>query len=81
MMNYYVYILQSIKNPDRHYIGRTTDIEKRLKKHNEGGSPYTSQYKPWKLQTTITFTEKQKAIDFEIHLKSHSGRAFSKKHF
>ena len=34
-MYYYVYILQSIPSPDKTYIGFTTDLENRLKKHNE----------------------------------------------
>jgi predicted GIY-YIG superfamily endonuclease len=45
-MDYYVYILQSIDYPDNYYIGFSTDINKRLNKHNEGGDKYTSKYKP-----------------------------------
>lgn len=80
-MFYYVYILQSIKYPEHYYVGCTLDIHRRLKKHNEGGSVYTSNYKPCKLNTAIAFNDKHKAYRFEKYLKSHSGRAFSKKHF
>ena len=80
-MYYYVYIIQSINFPDQTYIGITKDLEARLAKHNEGGSPHTSKYKPWKLKVAVMFTDKQKAYAFEKYLKSHSGRAFTSKHF
>lgn len=80
-MYYYVYIIQSVNNQDKYYVGFTVDLKKRLKKHNEGGSTYTAKYKPWQLKTAIAFDEKDKALKFEKYLKSHSGRAFAKKHF
>ncbi|MFC2133248.1 GIY-YIG nuclease family protein [Bacteroidota bacterium] len=80
-MKHYVYILQSINHPNKHYTGYTTDLEARLKKHNEGGCKYSASHKPWKIQTAIAFNEKERAIEFEKYLKSHSGRAFCKKHF
>ena len=80
-MYYYVYILHSINHPEKHYTGFTTDYNKRIVKHNNGEVTHTSKYKPWKLQTIIAFTEKEKATAFEKYLKSHSGRAFAKKHF
>jgi predicted GIY-YIG superfamily endonuclease len=79
-MKYYVYILKSQSGGNKRYVGFTTDLEKRINKHNEGGVPYTKKHLPWKLQTAVIFNEKEKAIKFEKYLKSHSGRAFSKKH-
>jgi len=80
-MYYYVYILQSKKDRAKYYTGYTENLKERLKKHNEGGSPYTSQYKPWGLKNFFGFLDKEKAVAFEKYLKTHSGRAFSKKHF
>ncbi|MCK5808713.1 GIY-YIG nuclease family protein [bacterium] len=81
-MNYsYVYILQSIKYPQRYYTGLTDDIQARLKKHNEGGSPHTAKYRPWKIRTAISFESREKAAAFEQYLKTHSGRVFSSRHF
>ena len=77
----YVYILQSIDQPQNHYTGFTTNLKERLVKHNNGEVPHTSKFKPWKINTAITFTDKDKALAFEKYLKSHSGRAFAKKHF
>ena len=79
MKFYYVYILQSEKNPERFYTGFTEDLESRLKSHNWGENPNTARYKPWSIKTAIAFTDQQKALDFEAYLKSPSGRAFAKK--
>lgn len=78
---YFVYILQSVLNAKRKYVGITDSLERRLIEHNEGKSIYTNKYKPWILITSIAFIEREKAEAFERYLKSHSGRAFSKKHF
>ncbi|MDZ7626270.1 MAG: GIY-YIG nuclease family protein [Ignavibacteriaceae bacterium] len=80
-MYYYVYILQSIKFKETFYTGFTTKLKDRLTKHNNGEVPHTSKYKPWKIKTAIAFTDKDRALAFEKYLKSHSGRAFAKKHF
>ena len=78
---HYVYILKSEEHPDRHYTGFTDDLKERLESHNAGHCPHTSKYLPWHLMTYFAFDDRQKALDFERYLKTHSGRAFSKKHF
>ena len=78
---YYVYILKSLNFPNQRYVGYTTDIKKRLIKHNNGEVPHSSKFKPWKIQTCIVFSDKQKAINFEKYLKSGSGTAFRNKRF
>jgi putative endonuclease len=78
---YYVYILRSIDHPNRHYTGITDDLHSRLQKHNAGGCPHTLKFRPWRIKTAIAFESKEKASAFEKYLKSHSGRAFAKKHF
>ncbi len=45
---YYVYILQSLKDKS-YYTGLATDVEARLKKHNNGSVGYTSTKRPFKL--------------------------------
>ena len=76
----YVYLIQSSSHPDQRYTGHTDDLEARLAKHNEGGSPHTSKYKPWKLVASVRFEDDEKAAAFEQYLKSGSGRAFANKH-
>ncbi len=78
---YYVYLLKSISNPIKSYIGYTTDLDKRLDAHNSGNSIHTQQDKPWKLVTYIVFDCKKKALDFEKYLKVGSGKAFANKRF
>ena len=78
---YYVYILQSISVAEKFYIGFTTDLKNRIIKHNNGEVPHSSKYKPWKIKNTISFDDREKALAFERYLKSHSGRAFAKRHF
>ena len=78
---HYVYVLESITSPDKHYTGFTHDLKKRLEKHNNGEVHHTSKYKQWKVNVYIAFEKKEKATAFEKYLKSHSGRAFASKHF
>ena len=78
---YYVYILRSTKNPGKHYTGFTENPQSRLEHHNAGQCPHSSKYRPWRFETCIAFEDRQKALAFESYLKTHSGRAFAKKHF
>jgi predicted GIY-YIG superfamily endonuclease len=78
---HYVYILVSLSHPGRQYTGFTTDLEARLRAHNEGKCPHTSKFITWRIETAIAFASRQKAMTFERYLKTHSGRAFAAKHF
>ncbi len=77
---FYVYILRSIKFPEKIYVGYTIDVKNRLVTHNYGGSVYTTKYKPWSLIGYFAFIEKSKALSFEKYLKSGAGKAFANKH-
>ena len=77
---WYVYIIRSIEFPDQEYIGATEDLKRRIPEHNAGRSRHTAKFKPWRLNTYLAFSDKSRAIAFEKYLKSHSGRAFARKH-
>ena len=77
---HYVYILVCGADSSRHYTGITTDLQDRLKCHNEGRNPHTAKFRPWRVETAIRFSDPAKAIAFERYLKSGSGRAFAIKH-
>ena len=77
----YVYLLQSVSQQKKRYVGLTADLRKRLKEHNAGKSPYTAKFKPWRIVVAIRFSDGQKAEAFENYLKSGSGHAFAKRHF
>ena len=78
---FYVYLLKSLDHPDQRYTGFTTDVNERLKAHNEGDSPHASKYRPWRLVAYFAFEDERKARAFEFYLKSGSGKAFAKKRF
>jgi len=69
----YVYLIRSNAHPNQRYIGITSDLEKRLSVHSSGGSVHTSKFKPWKLITSLAFSEDSKALAFERYLKTGSG--------
>jgi predicted GIY-YIG superfamily endonuclease len=78
---HYTYILESLKNPGERYVGHTSDIKKRLEKHNTGKCNHTAKSKPWKLRLYIAFETLPQARRFERYLKSGSGHAFANRHF
>ena len=78
---YYVYLLVDVATESHRYTGVTEDLTARLAKHNAGEVPHTSKFKPWKIETAIAFSSKEKAYAFEAYLKTHSGRSFSNRHF
>jgi putative endonuclease len=80
-MFYYVYLIQSIEQPEIRYVGYTTNLKERLATHNSGGSIYTKNDRPWKLIMCLAFKNIDCAKQFEQYLKSQSGRAFAKKRF
>lgn len=76
----HVYILRCISCPLRHYIGVTSNLDRRLAAHNAGTNVHTSKYRPWEIIVAIGFQDEARAFAFEKYLKSPSGRAFAKKH-
>jgi predicted GIY-YIG superfamily endonuclease len=76
---HYVYLLISLSYPSERYIGVTSDLRSRLAEHNNGRSPHTSKYRPWRLVTYVAFSDRRQAEAFEAYLKSGSGHAFARK--
>jgi len=74
---YYVYILR-VKN-GTYYTGYTSDMDKRMKEHEEGSVRATKNLRPIELMYYSAFISKKKALDFERYLKSSSGFAFRNK--
>lgn len=77
---HYVYILRSTSHPDKTYKGSTSDLKKRLTRHNAGADTATKNFMPWKIVFYWAFPEKEKADAFERYLKSGSGRSFTIRH-
>jgi putative endonuclease len=73
-----VYILYS-ERFGKTYVGFTTDIEQRLRSHNELATKgYTVRYRPWELLHNEQFGSKQEAMAREKHFKSGLGREWIK---
>ena len=78
---YFTYILESMTKPSERYIGRTSDLKRRIKEHNAGKCRHTDGLRPWKLKLYIAFETLGQAQNFERYLKSGSGHAFANRHF
>lgn len=76
----FVYILRSDIDPSRHYVGVTSDCDKRLRLHNHGSSGDTVAHRPWSIVVSIEFQTEREALRFELYRKSGSGRAFAIRH-
>jgi predicted GIY-YIG superfamily endonuclease len=77
---HYTYILLSSKS-HIFYFGSTNHLKKRLEIHNCGRVPSTKHHLPWKLVWYSAFETEKQARDFELYLKTGSGKAFAYKRF
>jgi predicted GIY-YIG superfamily endonuclease len=77
----FVYVMRSERNPERHYVGMTANVARRLAVHNSGGSCHTRDWRPWRVLVSLEFADQKSAVAFEKYLKTGSGRAFAKRHF
>ncbi len=68
----YVYILRSVHQPGRTYVGCTDNLRKRLTQHNSGQSIHTNKFKPWKVAAYVALPEQTVAEKFERYLKTGS---------
>lgn len=75
---WYSYILRSLKDK-RYYIGSTSDLEKRILKHNSGGNTSTKNRRPLELVYFESFTTKIEAQAREKQIKSYKGGLAFKK--
>ncbi len=76
----FVYVLKSVANPPRYYLGLTSDVNRRLAEHNAGSCVHTAKYRPWQTDVVIEFGDERRAVALERYLKSGSGVAFAHRH-
>jgi putative endonuclease len=72
---FYTYIIQS-EQDESFYVGYTSDLDRRLKDHNEGLSQFTKRKRPWKLFYQESFNTKSEAIKREKFFKRQKNRSF-----
>ena len=77
-MYHFVYILKTIDGYiNKTYVGYTTNVISRLKKHNSSkGAKATRGYK-WKIIYKKRFLSKSKALSFEYSLKKDRKKRLS----
>ena len=75
---YYVYILKS-KKDNKHYIGSTHDLKRRLNEHQLGKVESTKLRKPFLLEYYEAYRSKELACRQELLYKTGQGRRILKK--
>jgi len=53
----YVYVLQSVSDTGRFYIGLASNLRERIAAHNRGHVRSTSPWKPWILKAYVGFRD------------------------
>jgi putative endonuclease len=77
-MNYYFYILYSLRL-NRYYIGHTSNLEERLRKHNSNHKGFTGKTDDWKLVHTEIYNSKSDAYQRELEVKKQKSRKMIEK--
>ena len=77
----FVYIIRSVREPHRRYVGLTADVLARLEAHNAGQNRSTALWRPWTVDVCIEFQSEALASRFERYLKTGAGHAFAQRHF
>ena len=72
---FYVYVLQSLKDFS-FYIGQCDDLDRRMSKHFDGFSKYTSGKGPWKLRYFEAFHTRTEAIKREREIKGKKSKKY-----
>jgi putative endonuclease len=69
-MAFFVYVLGTRRKDDqRTYVGWTTDLDRRLQKHNAGTGAKTTRGRTWVLLYSECCESKSAAMSREWHLK------------
>jgi putative endonuclease len=76
-MVYHAYILKSLKDV-KYYYGSTSDINKRVKKHNAGGVPSTKHRRPLELVYSEPYHTREEALKREMFFKTIDGHIWLK---
>jgi predicted GIY-YIG superfamily endonuclease len=77
----FVYVLQSLSQPDRQFVESAADVPTRIATHNAGHSPLTAACRPWRLVAVVQFFSEPAALRFEKYLKTGAGRALTRQFF
>ena len=74
-MKYYFYILYSV-SLDKYYIGSTSNLQERLKKHRTNHKGFTGRANDWELVYYEVFDSKSLAYQREREVKDKKSRKY-----
>ena len=69
---FWLYVLKS--SGGKIYVGQTSNLEIRIRDHNNGNSYWTSRYIGWKLIYSEEYVSRREAMKREKELKTGKGR-------
>ena len=75
---YFVYILQSLKDFS-FYVGQCDDLDRRMSKHTDGMSRYTSGKRPLRMVYFEKYPSRSLALKREKQIKNMKSRKFIEK--
>ena len=70
----FVYILRSIKRPNKTYTGSTDNLDERLQQHNEGLNKSTKAHRPWRIEAYVECDTRATVEIVEAYFKNNSGQ-------
>jgi len=68
----FIYILRSIGNEKKSYVGVTNSLPRRLRQHNgelKGGARYTHAHRPWQFFAIFVVSNRHDALSIEWKIK------------
>jgi len=74
---YYIYVLKSAKD-GRYYVGKTEDLRKRFKEHNDGRVSSTKNRLPFELVYYEASRNSKDVNTRELYLKTAWGKRYIK---
>ena len=77
-MSFHFYILYS-KQADKFYVGHTSNVDERLRKHNSHHKGFTGMGDDWQVVYSETFATKTEAYSREREVKSWRSRKMIQK--
>jgi putative endonuclease len=72
---FFVYVLQSLKDLS-FYVGQCDDLDKRMSKHFDGFSKYTSTKRPLRLKYFEVYERRTEALIRERQIKNMKSRKY-----
>lgn len=70
---FYVYLLSS-KSANKLYVGKSSDLRRRIEEHNTGQNMSTKAHRPWEVIFYEAYTNRDDANRREKYLKTTQGR-------